>query len=215
MFRFVKIARGLSLDELRARTGDGGRIYTVAHFGAWEIAGAAAPLLGGPITSLMRPLDNPLLDKYLGRIRMRFGQRLASNRGGFRDLVAELRAGRSVAVLVDLNMKRQGAVFVDYFAVPAATAKTAAVLAMRSGRPLVPIFSHRTRAPYQFEIEIGEPIFAHAEIPDRDAESHRLLQEVTKAVELRVRASPDQWLWTHRRWKTRPEEAPGAEASST
>ncbi len=210
----VKFDRGLTPERLAQRVGPGPVIYTVGHFGAWEIAGAVSGALGTPVTSLVRPLDNPLLEAYLARIRMRFGQKLASNRGGFRQLFEDLANGRSVAVLVDLNMKRQGAVFVDFFGVKAATAKTPAVLALRSGRPLVPVFCHRTAEAYRFEIEVAEPIAPRLHSQDRDEETLRLVTEVTRVVEQRVRATPEQWLWTHRRWKTRPDGESSAEASS-
>jgi KDO2-lipid IV(A) lauroyltransferase len=201
----VKFGRGLTPDELRERTGPGPCVFVASHFGAWEIEGVVGSLFGEPLTTLIRPLDNPLLDDYLNRIRMRFGQRVVSNRGGLRDLLASLASGRSVAVLVDLNMRRKGAVFVEFFGVPAATARTAALLSLRSRRPMVPVFTHRLPEMFRFEVEIGEPIFPDPSAVDRDAEVRRLLAAATSAVERRVRASPDQWLWTHRRWKTRPE----------
>jgi Kdo2-lipid IVA lauroyltransferase/acyltransferase len=200
----IRFREGASVDDLRARAGPGPYVIAASHFGAWEIGGAASSLLGEPLTTLMRPLDNPLLDAHLNRIRMRFGQRLASNRGGLRDLTETLASGRSVAVLIDLNMRRKGAVFVDYFATPAATARTAALLALRFGIPLVPVFTHRLPEPYRFEIEVGDPIFPDPEAP-RSRDIHRLLSEATAALERRVRATPGNWLWTHRRWKTRPE----------
>jgi KDO2-lipid IV(A) lauroyltransferase len=202
----IRFERGLHPDAVRARVGPGPYVFAAAHFGAWEIEGAAAALFGEPLTTLIRPLDNPLLDRYLNGIRMRFGQRLASNRGGLRDLLESLGAGRSVAVLVDLNMRRKGAVFVDYFGVPAATARTPALLALRSGRPIIPVFTHRLPEMFTFDVEIAEPILPRPDAPDREAEIRRLLEETTAAVEKRVRATPDQWLWTHRRWKTRPED---------
>jgi KDO2-lipid IV(A) lauroyltransferase len=202
----IRFGRGLTVEGLRERVGAGPCIYAASHFGAWEIAGAASALLGDPLTTLVRPLDNPLLEAHVAGNRMRFGQRLASNRGGLRDLLQSLGAGRSVAVLVDLNMRRKGAVFVKFFGVPAATARTSALLALRANRPLVPVFTHRRPGWFRFEIEIGDPIFPDAAAADRDAEIARLLGEVTSAVERRVRAAPDQWLWTHRRWKTRPSD---------
>jgi Kdo2-lipid IVA lauroyltransferase/acyltransferase len=204
--RAISFGRGHTPESLRACAGPGPYVFAASHFGAWEIAGAAGALFGEPLTTLIRPLDNPLLDAYLNGIRMRFGQRLASNRGGLRDLLASLDAGRSVAVLVDLNMRRKGAVFVDFFGTPAATARTPGVLAVRAQRPIVPVFTHRRPGMFAFEIEIGDPIFPDRKAADRDAEVFRLVVETTRAVERRIRAAPDQWLWTHRRWKTRPGE---------
>jgi KDO2-lipid IV(A) lauroyltransferase len=202
----IRFGRGLTPESLRERCGPGPYVFAASHFGAWEVEGAMGALFKEPLTTLIRPLDNPLLDDYLNRIRMRFGQRLASNRGGLRDLLEALGQGRSVAVLVDLNMRRKGAVFVDFFGTPAATARTPALLALRSGRPIVPVFPHRLDEMFRFEMEIADPIFPDMNAKDRDEEVRRLLVETTAAVERRIRATPDQWLWTHRRWKTRPED---------
>ena len=184
---------------------DGPVIFAAFHFGAYESLPAIAAHLGIPATSLVRPLDNPYLNRFLTRKRSPVGQRVASNRGGIRELVSDLKSGRSVAVLVDLNMRRKNAIFVNYFGVPAATAPTAALLAWRTGRPLVPCFGHRGIKPMNFEIDICRPLW-----PDhsssRENELKRLLQEATSELESRVRETPDQWMWTHRRWKTRPPD---------
>jgi Kdo2-lipid IVA lauroyltransferase/acyltransferase len=199
----MKVRGGLTIAELRAKIGDGPVVFAGSHFAAYEMCGAMLPLLGFPGTTLMRPLDNPLLDRFLNHIRMRFGQRLASNRGGLVHLSRDLAAGRSVAVMVDLNMLKPDALFPTFFGVPAATARTTAILARRAGRPLVPVFMNRTAEPFSFEFEIAEPILPDR-AADRDADAARMIQEATDAIESRVRRSPDQWLWTHRRWKTRP-----------
>jgi len=209
----VRLGGGLDVEGLRAAAGPGPFVFAAYHYGAYEIAGASAGLFGEPVTSLMRPLDNPLLDRFLNGIRMRFGQKLAGNRGGLAELTRDLAAGRSAAVLVDLNMPKPGAVFPDYFGTPAATAKTAAILARRERRPLVPVFAHRDSEPFRFVFEIGAPIYPDL-AADRDADCLRMLQAATDALEERVRRAPDQWLWTHRRWKTRPPVAPpGGEPS--
>jgi KDO2-lipid IV(A) lauroyltransferase len=177
-------------------------VFAASHFAAYEICGISSGALGVPLTTLWRPFDNPWLSGWVSKIRCRFGQHLVSNRGGMRRLFRDLRQGRSVAVLIDLN-KRGRSVFVDYFGHPAATAETAARLAYRTGRPLIPVFAHRTDRPMTFEIDIAKPIW-----PDKArsqaSEVRRLLQEATTEIERRVRLAPEQWLWTHRRWKTRP-----------
>jgi KDO2-lipid IV(A) lauroyltransferase len=207
----VRLAPGRDLDDLRREFGPGPFVFAASHFGAYEIMGAACRTYGEEATSLMRPLDNPRLDAFLNGIRMRFGQKLAGNRGGLELLRRSLSEGRSVAVLVDLNMPKPGALYPRFFGVPAATAKTAALLAYRAGRPLVPVFCRREAEPFRFTIEIGPPAVPDLAAPDRDAELLRLLQHATSELETRVRAEPGQWLWTHRRFKTRPpEETPAA-----
>lgn len=207
--RCYRVRDTASWRDLPGLLEEGPAIFAACHLGAYEIGGAVSQLIGIPLTTLVRPLDNPLLENYLSAIRTRFGQRLASNRGGTREVVRSLRQNRSVAVLIDLNMKRSGRVFVDFFGRPAATAKTAAYLARKVERPLIPVFTHRLSRPMSFEIEFGEPLWPQPDL-EADADVRRLLQDATREVEDRVRKAPEQWLWTHRRWKTRPGEEDGA-----
>ncbi len=194
---------GPELHGLVARHGGGPFIWAASHFGAWEVLGSAGPLMGFDVTTLVRPLDNPLLESWVARRRTRFGARLAASRGGLADLIGSLEAGRQVAVLADLNHRGRGAEFIDFFGIPAATARTIAVLALRAKRPVVPIFCHRLPNG-QFGIDVGDAIVPDPLAPF-DEEVHRILQCVAKVIEIRIREHPGCWLWTHRRWKTRPE----------
>lgn len=200
---FVERNPGARAETLRIIREDGPVVFAASHFGAYETACLAAATMGISLSVLVRPLDNPRLERYLNGIRSRHGQRILSNRGGIAGLVRDLKSGRSAAILIDLNMHRRNAVFVDYFGVKAATAPTAALLAWRTGRPLVPVYIHRTATPMRFETELTDPIW-----PDRGSakaeEVRRLLQEATSRLEARVRETPGEWLWTHRRFKTRP-----------
>ena len=190
--------------RLRAALADGPVVFAGSHFGAYEMGGLLGPLVDLDTTTIVRPLDNPLLERYLSRLRTRFGQRIVSNRGGLRELLRTLEAGGNVTVLVDLNHRPKRRVFVDYFGVPAATAPTAALLAVRANRPLACGFLRRLPESLHFEIEWGELHFPRPGA-DREEEVRRLMQAVTLDVEKRVRAEPELWLWTHRRWKTRPD----------
>ena len=198
--------------ERTKQAADGGPFVVAAsHFGAYEMPGVLSELIGFPASTIVRPLDNPLLERFMAGIRVRFGQRIVSNRGGFRALIRALGEGRNVAVMVDLNHRRARRIYVDYFGTPAATAPTAALLAILSGRPLVCSFPRRMETPLQFELEMGE---LHWPRPGakRQEEIQRLMQLVTDDIEKRVRAEPELWLWTHRRWKTRPAVQERAES---
>lgn len=208
----IEQVRGVPLHELVARHGGGPFIWAASHFGAWEVLGSSGPLLGFEVTTLVRPLDNPLIQAWVARRRTRFGARLAASRGGLADLMSSLDAGRQVAVLADLNHRGRGAEFIQFFGVPAATARTVAVLALRSRRPVVPVFCGRLPGG-RFGIDVGEPIVPDPNAPF-NAEIHRILQEVAKVIESRIRAHPGAWLWTHRRWKSRPEAVAMGEGES-
>jgi KDO2-lipid IV(A) lauroyltransferase len=161
--------------------------------------------MGIPLSILVRPLDNPWLESFLNSKRTRFGQRIISNRGGLWTMIRDIGEGRSVAIMIDLNMRGTNAVFVDYFGVPAATAPTSALLARKLNRPIVPYFVHRGASPMEFEIEVTKPIWPDAGL-DKDQDIQRMLQTATNRLEERVRAAPGEWLWSHRRFKSRPPE---------
>ncbi|MAG56382.1 MAG: hypothetical protein CMJ83_08840 [Planctomycetes bacterium] len=192
-------------DRLRSACKDGGVVLAGAHFGAYEIMGLVLSLHDmTPVTSA-RPLDNPYLQRWLARARSRYGQHMVSNRDSLSELFAALDAGRPVGVLTDLNHRRRRRIWVDYFGTAAATAPTAAVLAIRSGRPVVRVAARRVGPPLHFEIDIGDLHYPRKNA-GRRAETQRLMDTVTRELEEAVRADPGAWLWTHNRWKTRPRD---------
>jgi len=114
-----------------------------------------------------------------------------------------LRRGETLAVVIDQNMRPSRGVFVEFFGEPACTTPAAAVLALRTGAPLLAVFP--VRGPTARTGSGGGPVRASAGTRGRSAVK-ALTQEVTRAVERAVRAHPDHWFWVHRRWKTRPPE---------
>lgn len=205
----IRIPDPGALRQLQDAIKTGGAVIAGAHFGAYEVLGLASPLFNVPAVSLVRPLDNPYLERWLRWARQRHGQRLVDNRGGARELASYLGKECMLGVMVDINRRSGRRVWVDFFGVPAATAPTAAVLAVRARRPMFTILSRRTGRPLEFELQIGEPHLPRPDA-DRDTEVQRLMQTVTAEIEQGVRSEPGQWLWTHRRWKTRPEAASDA-----
>ncbi len=178
-------------------------VFVASHFGAYEVGGLVSPLHDVTLHTMMRPLDNPRLEGWLSGIRTRFGQFMISNRGGYGHLEAALDRGISVALLVDVN-KRGHCCFVDFLGTPAATARSSALLAIRSGRPIVPVYTYRALRPLHYEVEIEDTIRPTLGA-ERGAEVARLLQCTTDTLAARVKRDPSAWLWTHRRWKSRPE----------
>jgi len=193
-------------ERLIAAQDEAGVVLAGSHFGAYEVLGLVGPLFGLRCTTVARPLDNPYLEAWLKHARERFGQRVVTNRGGMGTVLEAIAERRAGGVLVDLNHRRRRRVWVDYFGVSAATAPTAAILALRTGRPVATIACRRGPGSLTYVIELGA-LHAPDRAADRTAETQRLMQAVTNEVEDRVRSAPGQWLWTQRRWKTRPEEA--------
>ena len=197
------------MEHARAAAADGkGVIFVSGHIGNWEWLGAVAAIHGYPLHTIYRPLDNPFLDRYLRQARTRFGQKLIPQTGSVLPLGRCLREGGFLGMLVDQN-QAVGGVFVDFFGRPASTMRAPAALHRRTGAPIVTGYIRRV-GPFRHRIRIDPPIRLE---PTADPEEDllRVAQAYTERLETYVREAPEQWLWLHRRWRTRPpgEDAPG------
>ena len=188
-----------------------GIIFISGHTGNWELLGIGMTLLGYPLHTIARPLDNPHLDRYLLRARTRYGQKIIPQEGSFPTLVRLLRTGGHVGLLVDQNQK-EGGIFVDFFGRKASTMRTAAILQRRSGAPIVTGYIRREPGAFRHRIRIDPPIF-HERTGSAEEDIRRITQLFTSRIESYVRESPGQWLWHHRRWRTRPPEERKTEES--
>ena len=187
--------------EAALRAGRGALLVT-AHIGNWELHGVAHGFLFGPIGVVARPLDNPSLDARLCDFRRLPGNTVIYKRRALAQVLGLLRENRAVAVVIDQNVQEGDGVFVDFFGRKAATTTVAAALALKTGCALVPARTALDeRGRYRLVYE--PPVAAEAR-GDRGADLVRLTQALTAVIEGWVRETPDQWLWMHRRWKTRP-----------
>lgn len=186
----------------RARAAGRGAVAPSAHLGNWEIqAVASGPRLGG-VASIARPLDNPELDRRLVALRTSTGNSVIYKRHALGQVMRTLRDGGIVAILIDQNMQAKDGIFVRFFGRPACTTTVAAALARKTGCAVVPVRcvlqpSGRYRMVYEPPVE-----WTRTDRPDDDIAA--LTQQLTSIVEGWVRETPEQWLWLHRRWKTRP-----------
>jgi KDO2-lipid IV(A) lauroyltransferase len=185
-----------------ARAGRRGVIMAVTHFGNWELAARAAVRQGMDLTTITRTLRGPVNERLLAYRRDR-GMRELSDKGSSGEALRLLRRGESLGVVIDQNMLKARGIFVDFFGTPACTTPAPAVLALRTGAPVLLVFdlrapdgTHRIRFDGPFSVAAGGT--AHARV-------HAFTQELTRAVENMVREHPEYWFWVHRRWKTRPE----------
>ncbi len=179
-----------------------GGIFVTGHVGNWELLGWVFGVWGYPLHSLARPLDNPLLDGYLRRLREMTGQKIVDRRGGLRRLMRVLRDGGYVAFLIDQDARGEG-VFVDFFGRKASTTPAVATLALRTGAPIIIGWARRISEGMDYEVGVMPTIWAEP-TGERQGDIERVTAEVTSKLESLVRRSPEQWLWLHRRWKTRP-----------
>jgi Kdo2-lipid IVA lauroyltransferase/acyltransferase len=188
---------GLEYVDAALREGRG-VLFATAHLGNWELSAYAYALLAAPIDVVLRPLDNPLIDALVERRRGLSGNRAIGKREYARSILKALAANRAVGILVDQNSAADTGVFVDFFGAKACAGTGFAKLAARSGAAVIPGFAVWEEAETRYVLRFRPPV----EITGDAARDTQLVQS---ELERAIRQYPDQWLWIHRRWKTRPE----------
>ncbi len=191
----------------RAQARGKGVLYLTAHVGAWELSAFAHSLQGYPLHIVMRGLDNPYFDALVQRYRTMHGNSVVNKDNFVRGLLAAMRAGETVGILMDTNMTPPQGVFVPFFGVPACTASGLARIALRTDATVVPGFTLWDSALRKYRLRF-EPAVKLIRTQDEEADVVANTALFTKILEEFVRRYPDQWLWVHRRWKTRPPGEP-------
>ncbi|HTL70308.1 MAG TPA: ELM1/GtrOC1 family putative glycosyltransferase [Candidatus Eisenbacteria bacterium] len=187
----------------RAVAAGRGVIFLTGHFGNWEILNLTGNLKGFPILALARRQKHPRSDDYLNSMRTCHGGQVIRKGMPIREILRALRQGRIVGIVSDQDAGRKGT-FVELFGRLASSASGPAAFAMRTRAALIPIFIFRT-GPQSHRIEIEPPLdLPPAETDSAEAE-RLLLERYTRILESKIRKSPEQWLWAHRRWKTTPD----------
>ena len=197
---------GLEHIEAARQSGHGTILFT-GHVGAWELSSFALSLFGYPLSFLVRRIDNPKIEDLVDQRRKRLGNRTIDKRSAAREMLQILQIGGTLGILVDLNTLDREGIFVDFFDVPASTTFMLAKLAVRTESAVLPVFAPWDRQRRRFLLKIDEPLRFERSGDDED-DVRRLTQLFTDVVEKYVRRYPDQWLWIHRRWKTRPPGEP-------
>jgi Kdo2-lipid IVA lauroyltransferase/acyltransferase len=184
-----------------ARQAGRGVLFATAHLGNWELSAYAHALVAAPLHVVVRPLDNPLLDRLATRRREGSGNRVLSKRDLARPILKALAANEAVGVLIDQNVSAESGLFVSFFGIPAATASGFVRLAARSGAAVIPGFALWREKEGRYVLRFYPPVPMSGD-PLRDTQAlHNVLEGV-------IRENPEQWLWIHRRWKTRPAGSP-------
>lgn len=180
------------------------------HFGNWELVALMQGFLGLPLALVTKPIYNPRLERRLARIRELSGNAVIHRQGAVKEMLRELERGSGVAIVIDQDAKEAG-VFVPFFGRLASTTPTLALLALKTGAAVVPVFS-LPREDGGYDV-VYEPEIAVAPTGNRDADVLRVTAECTRTIERWVRAHPDLWSWMHRRWRTKPPPVtPGRDA---
>jgi Kdo2-lipid IVA lauroyltransferase/acyltransferase len=181
-----------------------GVLFLTAHFGGWELSAFVHSLHGHPVNIVMRPMDNQYLDRMLQNQRTLHGNKVVPKDDFVRGLLAAMKTGQTVGILMDTNMTPPQGIFVDFFGIPACTASGLARIALRTDAAVVPGFTIWDQNSGKYRLRF-DPALELTRTGNLEADIAANTQVFTKVIENYVREYPDQWLWVHRRWKTRPE----------
>jgi len=186
----------------RAKARGNGVLFATAHLGNWELSAFAHSLLTEPMNVVVRPLDNPLVDAMVESRRALSGNILLSKRDFARSILQALRKNEPVGILLDQNASVENGAFVPFFGTPACANLTFAKLAARSGAAVIPGFAVWSEAERRYILRF----YPEVEMSGDAVEDTGRIQG---SIEAAIRENPDQWLWIHRRWKTRPDGEAG------
>ena len=178
-------------------------IYVTGHCGNWEMLAYSLSLTGFPFTALARPLDNPLINDWLLATRQAWGMNILTKWNAMPVLRTILARGGKIGFVADQNAGRRG-IFVPFFGRLASCYKTMGLLAMRYEASIYSCFAQARGDTLQYQVESPD-ILEPAEWEDHPYPLFFISAWISRSIENMVRTSPEQYLWLHRRWKSRPK----------
>jgi KDO2-lipid IV(A) lauroyltransferase len=198
----IVVLDGFENFDLARRRGKG-VLFLTGHMSAWELAPFAHALYSHPLHFLVRPIANRRVDALINRYRCLSGNQPIEKNKSARPILRILADSGTVGILSDHNTVLEESVFVDFFGIPASTTSGLARIALRTDAAVVPGFLcwDRVRRKYRLRFEPAVEL-SHTEDEEQDVRENTA--RFTKIIEDYVHANPDQWLWVHKRWKTRP-----------
>lgn len=180
-----------------AKAGGKGVLFATGHLGNWELSAFAHALMTEPMNVVVRPLDNPVLDGIVKSYRMGSGNRILDKQDFLRGILRALGNNEPVGILIDQNTLPENGTFVDFFGMAACTGTTFAKLAHKTGAAVIPGYAMWNQQKGKYVLRF-DPVFAMTGNVSEDT------ARLAKHFEGVIRREPTQWLWLHRRWKTRP-----------
>ena len=187
----------------RAQARGKGVLLFAGHFGGWELSSFVLSMRGHWMYVLMRGMDNAYLGELILRYRTMHGNKAVDKDDFVRGLLSAMKGGEVVGLLMDTNMTPPQGIFVDFFGIPACTAAGPARIALRTDAAVVPTFTIWDAALGKYRLRF-DPAVELVRTGDLEADIKANTQKLTAVIEEYVRKYPEQWLWVHRRWKTRP-----------
>ncbi len=205
--QLIEVQGWENVEAAKAVHGERLILYT-GHLGAWELTSFGFSMLEYPFTFLVRRIDNPRIEELVDRVRKKFGNQTMDKLSAARSMLKMLRSGESsIGLLPDLNTLDDEAIFVDFMGVPAATTFVVAKIAVRLKTPLVPVFAPWSEEKGKYLLIVEEPIPVET-TGNEEEDVRQLTIKFTQRIENQIRQYPGQWLWVHKRWKTRPPGEP-------
>lgn len=203
--RRVTYQEGMGVEHYRRARQEGtGVLFLTAHVGSWELLPLAHAVLEHPLSFVVRPLENPLLNRWLAGIRTRFGNRAVPKQGSLRETLRALRQQGDVGLLIDQNVQEKDGVYATFFGRPACTTASAALLAMKTGAPVVAGFIVPAGRRGRHRIRFYPPLHAESIGSRADDVVHNTAR-FNACIEEIIREFPHCWLWGHRRFRTQPD----------
>ena len=201
--RYLVELEGRENFDRAVETGKGILFFT-GHFGSWEVFNLLPPAFGFGMNILVRRIDNPLVESFVDNFRTRFGSVTLDKKKSARTMFRVLENGELLGILADLNVQEREGTFVDFFGVPASTTTSIAKLAIKTGAIVLPAFAVWDEAKTKYVVHLEPPV-EYRKHDNSDENITELTQKITNVVERYVRKYPEQWLWIHKRWNTRPK----------
>lgn len=181
----------------RAKEKGKGVLVATAHLGNWELSAFSHALMSEPMNVMVRPLDNPLIDRMVETRRQMSGNKLIFKKEAVRTVLRALQQNEAVGILIDQNTTPQEGVFIDFFGKKACASSAFVKLAAHSGAAVVPGFALWSETEQKYILRFFSEVEMNGDVTADTQRIHSLFEEV-------IRQHPDQWMWIHRRWKTRP-----------
>ncbi|MGH9340757.1 MAG: lysophospholipid acyltransferase family protein [Acidobacteriota bacterium] len=201
----VRYEEGCGLEHYRRAKEQGkGVLFLTAHVSAWELLPTAHALYGHPLSFVVRPLDNPYLDRWAQRLRSRVGNQVLAKQGSILRIMRILKRNGDIGFLIDQNVQEKDGVFAPFFDRPACTTSSLAALALRSEAPVVPGFIYPMGRRGLYRIRFYPPL----QVVRTGDQKNDLIENTAiynQYIEQVIREFPHCWLWGHRRFRTQPD----------